>query len=183
MHVARRLAESLGAVAELLDEVVAAPADGHSEPWSGSASQYGGSIAGSESMLVAFDGDDLAPTALMAEAAHGTAPSLHGKNVANPLAMILAAAALLSHTDGEQGQGDEPQPGRGAGGEGPEGGEHGDHAGQAEQRLARAPADTEIEDRARITGGGQGPGSALWPSTSAYATRSCSVSPSLSRWL
>ena len=35
----------------------------------------------------------------MAEAAHGTAPSLEGKNVANPLAMILAAAALLSQTD------------------------------------------------------------------------------------
>jgi isocitrate dehydrogenase (NAD+) len=57
-----------------------------------------GSIAGSESLLVAFDGDDLEPTALMAEAAHGTAPSLEGKNVANPLAMILAAAALLSQT-------------------------------------------------------------------------------------
>ncbi|HZT92334.1 MAG TPA: isocitrate/isopropylmalate family dehydrogenase [Gaiellaceae bacterium] len=57
-----------------------------------------GSIAGSESMLVAFEGDDLEPTALMAEAAHGTAPALEGKNVANPLAMILAAAALLSQT-------------------------------------------------------------------------------------
>src|SRR5213075_915858 len=34
-----------------------------------------GSIAGSESMLVAFEGDDFEPTALMAEAAHGTAPS------------------------------------------------------------------------------------------------------------
>ena len=34
----------------------------------------------------------------MAEAAHGTAPSLEGKNVANPMAMILAAAALLSHS-------------------------------------------------------------------------------------
>src|SRR5438876_5691015 len=52
-----------------------------------------GSIAGSESMLVAFEGDDLEPTALMAEAAHGTAPSLEGKNIANPMAMILAAAA------------------------------------------------------------------------------------------
>jgi isocitrate/isopropylmalate dehydrogenase len=61
-----------------------------------------GSIAGSESLLVAFDGDDFEPTALMAEAAHGTAPSLEGKNVANPMAMILAAAALLSHT--EEGQ-------------------------------------------------------------------------------
>jgi isocitrate dehydrogenase (NAD+) len=57
-----------------------------------------GSIAGSESMLVAFEGAELEPTALMAEAAHGTAPSLEGKNVANPLAMILAAAALLSQT-------------------------------------------------------------------------------------
>jgi isocitrate dehydrogenase (NAD+) len=61
-----------------------------------------GSIAGSESMLVAFEGQELEPTALMAEAAHGTAPSLEGKNVANPLAMILAAAALLSQT--EEGQ-------------------------------------------------------------------------------
>jgi isocitrate dehydrogenase (NAD+) len=58
-----------------------------------------GSIAGSESMLVAFEGEDFEPTALMAEAAHGTAPSLQGKNVANPMAMILAAAALLSQTD------------------------------------------------------------------------------------
>ncbi len=57
-----------------------------------------GSIAGSESMLVAFEGAELEPTALMAEAAHGTAPSLEGKNVANPLAMILAGAALLSQT-------------------------------------------------------------------------------------
>jgi isocitrate/isopropylmalate dehydrogenase len=58
-----------------------------------------GSIAGSESILVAFEGEDFEPTALMAEAAHGTAPSLEGKNVANPMAMILAAAALLSQTD------------------------------------------------------------------------------------
>ena len=57
-----------------------------------------GSIAGSESLLVAF-GDDFVPSALMAEAAHGTAPSLEGKDVANPLAMILAVAALLSHAD------------------------------------------------------------------------------------
>jgi isocitrate/isopropylmalate dehydrogenase len=53
-----------------------------------------GSIAGSESLLVAFD-DDYVPRAVMAEAAHGTAPSLLGKNVANPMAMILAGAALL----------------------------------------------------------------------------------------
>jgi isocitrate dehydrogenase (NAD+) len=56
-----------------------------------------GSIAGSESLLVAFDDDSFEPSAIMAEAAHGTAPSLQGKNVANPMAMILAGAALLSH--------------------------------------------------------------------------------------
>jgi isocitrate dehydrogenase (NAD+) len=55
-----------------------------------------GSIAGSESLLVAFD-DDYVPRAVMAEAAHGTAPSLQGKNVANPLAMILGGAVLLSY--------------------------------------------------------------------------------------
>ena len=59
-----------------------------------------GSIAGSESLLVAFD-DDYVPRALMAEAAHGTAPSLFGKDVANPMAMILAGAALLGHGDEE----------------------------------------------------------------------------------
>jgi len=64
-----------------------------------------GSIAGSESMLVAFEGDDLEPTALMAEAAHGTAPSLEGKNMANPMAMILAVAALLSQSDEGQAAG------------------------------------------------------------------------------
>jgi isocitrate dehydrogenase (NAD+) len=59
-----------------------------------------GSIAGSESLLVAFDAD-FVPSAVMAEAAHGTAPSLQGKNVANPMAMILAGAALLGHADEE----------------------------------------------------------------------------------
>ena len=59
-----------------------------------------GSIAGSESLLVAFN-EDYTPRALMAEAAHGTAPALFGKNVANPMAMILAGAALLGHADDE----------------------------------------------------------------------------------
>jgi isocitrate/isopropylmalate dehydrogenase len=59
-----------------------------------------GSIAGSESLLVAF-GDDYVPSALMAEAAHGTAPALEGKDVANPMAMILAGGVLLSHADQE----------------------------------------------------------------------------------
>jgi isocitrate dehydrogenase (NAD+) len=55
-----------------------------------------GSIAGSESLVVALD-DDYVPAVVMAEAAHGTAPSLEGKNVANPMAMILAAASLLGY--------------------------------------------------------------------------------------
>ena len=59
-----------------------------------------GSIAGSESLLVAF-GDDYVPSALVAEAAHGTAPSLVGKDVANPMAMILAGGVLLSHAENE----------------------------------------------------------------------------------
>jgi isocitrate/isopropylmalate dehydrogenase len=62
-----------------------------------------GSIAGSESLLVAF-GDDYVPSALMAEAAHGTAPALQGKDVANPMAMVLAGAALLSHAEDEAAQ-------------------------------------------------------------------------------
>jgi len=61
-----------------------------------------GSIAGSESMLIALD-ERLEPMTVMAEAAHGTAPSLQGKDVANPMAMILAAAALLGYGD-EQAQ-------------------------------------------------------------------------------
>jgi isocitrate dehydrogenase (NAD+) len=62
-----------------------------------------GSIAGSESLLVAF-GDDYVPIALMAEAAHGTAPALQGKDVANPMAMILAGGAMLAHAEEERSQ-------------------------------------------------------------------------------
>jgi len=58
--------------------------------------QLFGSIAGAESVLLAFD-ESLRPSCVMAEAPHGTAPRLFGKNVANPMAMILAGAALLSH--------------------------------------------------------------------------------------
>ena len=60
--------------------------------------QLFGSIAGAESVLLSFDAD-LKPSVVMAEAPHGTAPRLFGKNVANPLAMILAAGALLSYVD------------------------------------------------------------------------------------
>jgi isocitrate dehydrogenase (NAD+) len=55
-----------------------------------------GSIAGAESVLLAFD-DRYDTTVAMAEAPHGTAPALQGKDLANPLAMILACGALLRH--------------------------------------------------------------------------------------
>ncbi|MGH3146127.1 MAG: isocitrate/isopropylmalate family dehydrogenase [Rubrobacter sp.] len=57
--------------------------------------QMFGSIAGAESLLISLDEDEN-PETVMAEAPHGTAPSLEGKNVANPMAMILAGAALLT---------------------------------------------------------------------------------------
>ncbi len=55
-----------------------------------------GSIAGAESVLLAFD-DDYTTTVAMAEAPHGTAPTLMGKDVANPMAMLLSAAAVLHY--------------------------------------------------------------------------------------
>jgi 3-isopropylmalate dehydrogenase len=55
-----------------------------------------GSIAGAESVLLAFD-DDYNVDVAMAEAPHGTAPSLMGKNLANPMAMLLACGAVLSY--------------------------------------------------------------------------------------
>ena len=63
-----------------------------------------GSIAGAESVLLALD-DDYEPTAVMAEAPHGTAPALQGKNIANPMAMILAAAALLHYAAAQDNEG------------------------------------------------------------------------------
>ena len=58
--------------------------------------QLFGSIAGAESLLLAFD-DEFKARTVMAEAPHGTAPALYGKNVANPMAMILAGASLLTY--------------------------------------------------------------------------------------
>jgi isocitrate/isopropylmalate dehydrogenase len=55
-----------------------------------------GSIAGAESVLLSLDAD-LRTRVAMAEAPHGTAPALEGKDVANPMGMILAAAAVLHH--------------------------------------------------------------------------------------
>jgi isocitrate/isopropylmalate dehydrogenase len=63
-----------------------------------------GSIAGAESVLLSLD-ERLSPSAAMAEAPHGTAPALLGKDLANPMAMIMAEAALLHYAaevlDGE----------------------------------------------------------------------------------
>ena len=60
--------------------------------------QMFGSIAGAESLLISFD-DAWQQKVVMAEAPHGTAPALEGKNIANPMAMILAGAALLRYMD------------------------------------------------------------------------------------
>ncbi len=54
-----------------------------------------GSIAGAESVLLAFD-DRYETTVAMAEAPHGTAPALQGKDIANPMAMILSGGAILA---------------------------------------------------------------------------------------
>ncbi len=61
-----------------------------------------GSIAGAESVLLAFD-EQYATTVAMAEAPHGTAPALQGKDLANPLAMILACGAVLRYAAARHG--------------------------------------------------------------------------------
>jgi isocitrate/isopropylmalate dehydrogenase len=63
--------------------------------------QMFGSIGGAESLLISFD-DDWNHKVVMAEAPHGTAPALEGKNLANPLAMILAGAALYRYMNTPQ---------------------------------------------------------------------------------
>jgi isocitrate dehydrogenase (NAD+) len=55
-----------------------------------------GSIAGAESVLLSFD-DEYGVEVAMAEAPHGTAPSLMGKDLANPMAMLLACGSVLSY--------------------------------------------------------------------------------------
>ncbi len=59
--------------------------------------QMFGSIAGSESLVLAFNEESSEVEVIMAEAPHGTAPTLQGKNIADPVAMILAGAALLNY--------------------------------------------------------------------------------------
>lgn len=60
--------------------------------------QMFGSVAGAESIVLALDEAMQVRTAL-AEAPHGTAPRLYGRNIANPMAMILAAAAMLNYLE------------------------------------------------------------------------------------
>jgi isocitrate/isopropylmalate dehydrogenase len=55
-----------------------------------------GSIAGAESVLLSLD-DELRVRVAMSEAPHGTAPALEGKDIANPMGMILAGAAVLHY--------------------------------------------------------------------------------------
>jgi isocitrate/isopropylmalate dehydrogenase len=55
-----------------------------------------GTIAGAESVIFSFD-ENFEVKVALTEAPHGTAPSLQGKNIANPMAMILAGAALLRY--------------------------------------------------------------------------------------
>jgi isocitrate/isopropylmalate dehydrogenase len=64
-----------------------------------------GSIAGAESVLLAFD-DDFRTQVAMAEAPHGTAPALEGKDIANPMAMLLACAAILHQAGEREGRAD-----------------------------------------------------------------------------
>lgn len=59
-----------------------------------------GSIAGAESVILSLDSQFEVKT-VITEAPHGTAPSLQGKNIANPMAMILAGAALLKYVRSE----------------------------------------------------------------------------------
>src|SRR3954453_23256389 len=63
-----------------------------------------GSIAGAESVLLSFD-EDYGVQVAMAEAPHGTAPSLMGKDLANPMAMLLACGSVLQYaaTKGHKG--------------------------------------------------------------------------------
>ncbi|MDR7455647.1 MAG: isocitrate/isopropylmalate family dehydrogenase, partial [Armatimonadota bacterium] len=58
--------------------------------------QMFGSIAGAESVVLSLDPQG-GPRVVLTEAPHGTAPRLFGRNVANPMAMILAGAALLAY--------------------------------------------------------------------------------------
>lgn len=63
--------------------------------------QMFGSIAGAESLVISVNEENQVDC-VMAEAPHGTAPTLEGRNIANPMAMILAAAGMLSYAKEEE---------------------------------------------------------------------------------
>ncbi len=65
--------------------------------------QMFGSIAGNESMVLSVD-YSFQVDCVMAEAPHGTAPALEGRNIANPMAMILAAAGLFAYLPEDKGR-------------------------------------------------------------------------------
>ncbi len=60
-----------------------------------------GTIAGAESIIFSLD-ENFDVKIALTEAPHGTAPSLEGKNLANPMAMILAGAAVLRYVRTEK---------------------------------------------------------------------------------
>jgi isocitrate dehydrogenase (NAD+) len=96
-----------------------------------------GSIAGAESVLLAFD-EQYRTTVAMAEAPHGTAPALEGKDVANPLAMILACGAVLRHAA-------ERVPGGGDGEAHARSASAGTDAGAAAEQASRAIYEAALE--------------------------------------
>lgn len=66
--------------------------------------QMYGSIAGSESLVLSLDDKAMKVQTAMAEAPHGTAPALEGKDLANPMAMILACASILTYMEDPKAQ-------------------------------------------------------------------------------
>ncbi len=58
-----------------------------------------GSLAGAESLILRYGPSHERPEVVVAEAPHGTAPALEGKNIANPMAMILALASVLHYAE------------------------------------------------------------------------------------
>ena len=98
-------------------------------------------------MLLSFD-EDYRTRVVMTEAPHGTAPALEGKDIANPMAMILAVAALLRYLGEARGAagGGDRLAGRLRGGAG------GGRGGRAHARPRRARHDVGVHrrgDRAR----------------------------------
>jgi isocitrate dehydrogenase (NAD+) len=92
-----------------------------------------GSIAGAESVLLSFD-ENYDTVVAMAEAPHGTAPALQGKDLANPLAMILACGAVMRHAAERAGVDDESGGGAGRG-----------EAGGPAERASRAIYEAALE--------------------------------------